>query len=371
MPAELLADPLGIACAFSNGRSRRWLISGDAGKSRLAADLLAGLAELVYPHGTVDSAKTIECYLVGLRDMAAFMAARGVAGGATALTRAVLVEYWMQAGPMRETWTRRMLAGYHAAAGVLDPAVLALTTGRHFTPQSRSTPLTPYTEQEWEKLQQEFRRVTDEAFNVHRHALAGAKSGCDPRDGGWNEDNLRHLLSRIGPCAAARVDAHLGKKPGWVVYHGGVRATCDELFPSATVAMAYRLLFGTVSGIVPDGVADLGVGDIEWAGDATVLLGYVKGRTAAESVTLPRRAVRLLEQWLEHSALLRRHAPPEVTGRLWLHYNYSGSPRWPATIARGTQAAVVKKRDLPPVDQRRIRTTYLSLRDRGSWHGSA
>ena len=35
----------------------------------------------------------------------------------------------------------------------------------------------------------------------------------------------------------------------------------------------------------------------------------MKGRTAAESVTLPRRAVRLLEQWLEHAALTRRHAP--------------------------------------------------------------
>ena len=72
------------------------------------------------------------------------------------------------------------------------------------------------------------------------------------------------------------------------------------------VTAAYRLLLGMYSGIVPDGIADLGVGDIHWAGDATVLLGYVKRRTAAESVTLPRKAVRLLEQWLEHSALYPR-----------------------------------------------------------------
>ena len=69
--------------------------------------------------------------------------------------------------------------------------------------------------------------------------------------------------------------------------------------------IAYRLLFGIYSGIVPDGIADLVTGDIDWAGDSTILLSYVKGRTAAESLNLPRPAVRLLEQWLAHSALLR------------------------------------------------------------------
>ena len=75
------------------------------------------------------------------------------------------------------------------------------------------------------------------------------------------------------------------------------------------MVVAYRLLLGVYTGIVPDGIAGLGVSDIDWAGDAAVLLSYVKGRTAAESLTLPRRAVRLLEQWLEHSAPLRDHAP--------------------------------------------------------------
>ena len=62
------------------------------------------------------------------------------------------------------------------------------------------------------------------------------------------------------------------------------------------------------------------LGDIDWAGDASVLLSYVKGRTAAESLTLPKAAVRLLARWLEHSALLRRFAPPALRGELWLRY---------------------------------------------------
>ena len=66
MPAKLLTGPPGIACEFSDGRQGRWLI-GDAGDPALIGDLLAGLAELVHPHGTVDAAGTVASYLIGLR----------------------------------------------------------------------------------------------------------------------------------------------------------------------------------------------------------------------------------------------------------------------------------------------------------------
>ena len=76
---EAADGPPGIACEFSDGRQGRWLI-GDAGDPALIGDLLAWLAELVHPHGTMVAAGTVASYLIGLRDIAAFMAARGVAG---------------------------------------------------------------------------------------------------------------------------------------------------------------------------------------------------------------------------------------------------------------------------------------------------
>jgi hypothetical protein len=85
-------------------------------------------------------------------------------------------------------------------------------------------------------------------------------------------------------------------------------------------------MFGVYSGIVPDGIDDLLIGDIDWAGDASVLLSYVKGRTAAESVNLPRRAVRLLEQWLARSALLRSFAGGQDCRRLWMGLSRPGQP---------------------------------------------
>ena len=122
------------------------------------------------------------------------------------------------------------------------------------------------------------------------------------------------------------------------------------------VRTAYRLLLGMYSGIVPDGIADLGVGDIDWAGDATVLLGYVKRRTAAESVTLPRKAVRLLEQWLEHSALTREHAPAGLAGACGC--TTTGSPRR-AGAAGSPPARPVgwAPRTGVQVDRRRVRTS--------------
>ena len=160
-----------------------------------------------------------------------------------------------------------------------------------------------------------------------------------------------------GPLSTARVAAHLGVSPAWVAKRGGIRAALTDLFPNAGIVIACRVLLGSYCGVVPDGIADLGIDDIDWAGDAAVLLGYVKGRSAAESVTLPRRAVRLLEQWLEHSALARRHAPTELAGELWLHCGHRSDTRWRTTINPETHRAWGKKHSIE-VDRRRIRTTF-------------
>ena len=52
-------------------------------------------------------------------------------------------------------------------------------------------------------------------------------------------------------------------------FAGGGPAASRDLFPHLDVAIAYRLLFGVYSGIVPDGIDDLATGDIDWAGDAS------------------------------------------------------------------------------------------------------
>jgi len=370
MPAGLLQDPPGISCVFSDGRCYRRVVAAEP--AALVRDMLAGLAGLVHPHGSVDSPGTVIAYVHGIADIARFMRERGAGGGAAQLSRGLLAEYWMQAGGNDESVTRRMLASFDAASGggALPPGACALAAGRHFKARPSSSPLVPYTQEEWERLHQVCRQIADEAFAGHRRALKSAADGQDPRDGGWTAGNQRWLLMRLGPSSDRQAGEYLGRSGSWTGKRGGIRAASDELFPDVNVVIAYRLLLGIYTGIVPDGIAGLGIGDIDWAGDASILLGYVKGRTAAESQTLPRRAVRLLEQWLEHSAQVREHAPAELRGSLWLYYNYGGQARWQTTTGTSTHQLWGRQHGVS-VDRRRIRTTYLSLRDRTRWHGSS
>jgi hypothetical protein len=370
MPAELIEDPPGISCVFSDGRRYRRTITAEP--ASLVRDMLAGLAALVHPHGSIDSPGAVIAYVHGVLDIARFMRERGADGDAAQLSRGLLAEYWMQAGGINESVTRRMLASFDAGGGgALQAGARTLAAGRHFKAKPSSSPLIPYTEEEWTRLHQACRDDVDEAFARHRQALRLAASGRDPRDGGWTPANKRWLLMRLGPLSDGQAGEYLGRSATWVARRGGgTRAASEELFPCVNVVVAYRLLLGVYTGIVPDGIAGLGIGDIDWAGDSHVLLSYVKGRTAAESRTLPRRAVRLLEQWLEHSAQVRAHAPAPLRGSLWLYYSYSGPSRWLTTTEASTHRLWAARHGVS-ADRRRIRTTYLSLRDRSRWHGSS
>jgi hypothetical protein len=139
-----------------------------------------------------------------------------------------------------------------------------------------------------------------------------------------------------------------------------------------------RSIVSVYSGIVPDGVDDLVLADLDWAGDASILLSYVKGRTAAESLTLPRPAVRLLEQWLEHSRLLRGFLCPPERDQLWVgvrqrgHVSVTAGPVQRGVTRRWLAQHGVLDEDGQPLKlhRHRIRTTHESMRDKRSWRGS-
>jgi len=110
-----------------------------------------------------------------------------------------------------------------------------------------------------------------------------------------------------------------------------------------------------------------------------VLLSYVKGRTARESLTLPPRAVRLLEQWLDHSALLRGFLPEERRRELWprLVFASHGDHIRTERPAYPTPWSWMKRSGLRDDDGQmlrlhthRIRTTFEVMRDRRAWFGS-
>jgi hypothetical protein len=372
-------DPLGLTCVFSDGRRAEFDLS-DLPNPGLTRDLATGLVELIHPHGSADSGSTVDGYVAALRAMVRALAEQSFHGGAGDLRRGQLAQFWM-AGPTRlEALTRALVEGYARSGGALHAGVLELAAGRHFNIQPNRQPLPPYPEVEWQRLTEVCRQLVDDSYAAHRRALEAVRQGHHPGESSWTWQNFCWLLARLGPVATPRVVAELGMTYSAFRHRGSsvFYQALQDVFPHLDVVIAYRLLFGVYSGIVPDGIADLQVGDIEWAGDSTILLSYVKRRTAAESLNLPRAAVRLLEQWLAHSALLRGLVAPTDRNRLWLGLSQLGHPRLIRSVDRVVLQRWVLRHGLVDVDgqplkihRARIRTTHHAMRNKRTWTGNA
>jgi hypothetical protein len=377
MPATVETDPPGIWCMFSDGSTASFSMDGLPCPG-LAEDLLTGLAGLIHPHGSVDAGGTASAYILAFREMTRRLSASGFTGRAADLRRTDLTEYWMGTTGSRESCTRRALESLARDGGILDPPVAELVAGRNFNQIPFRRPLPPYREAEWERLAAVCEKIAGTAFTAHKEALAAASRGTHPGKGRWSRENVAWLLARTGPAGAEQTGQLTGCSSGTVRRRTGFQEVSADLFPALDVVIAYRLLFGIYSGIVPDGIEDLAVSDIDWAGDASVLLSYVKRRTSAESLNLPRRAVRLLEQWLDHSALLRGHAGPGDRERLWLGTSRPGGSALIRQIGRTAIRRWALRHNVTSDDggplkihRSRIRTTHLSLRDKSAWAGRA
>ena len=224
---------------------------------RLARDLLVGLVELIHPHGTVDAAGSVGHYAQSIRDMARKLAGLGFAGTAADLRRGLLVEYWMAASGPREACTRRMLQAFQVLTGVFDADVAELIAGRAYNQQRNHRQLPPYSEAEWDQLIHTCRTIVDESFAAHQQALVAADRGRHPSIGGWTPANLRWLLARLGPVSSTAFGAEVGCTQSAVQQRGGFAQASAEMFPTLDALIAYRLLFGAYSGVVPDGIDDL------------------------------------------------------------------------------------------------------------------
>lgn len=380
MPTRVVDTPLGLSCVFSDGSRAEFDLEG-TGNSRLARDLAVGLVELIHPHGSADTAGSVGHYVRGLHRMMRTFADQGFSGGAGDLRRGQLAQFWMAGPNWLESLTRYLVEGYARSGGRLGDGVLELAAGRHFNLHRNRRPLPPYSEDEWQRLAAVCRQQVDDSYATHRHALASAAGGRHPGAGVWTHQNFCWLLSTLGPIGSNDAAEAIGMSIN-VFRHRGVTAIFHEaalaMFPHLDVVIVYRLLFGIYSGIVPDGIADLEIEDIDWAGDSTILLSYIKRRTAAESTTLPRPAVRLLEQWLAHSALLRSFVPPQERATLWLGMSQPGYSRRLGDVNRSAIGRWMRRYHIVGDDgqpmklhRSRIRTTHHAMRDKKSWTGNA
>ena len=380
MPTMVVDTPLGLSCVFSDGSRAEFDLTGSPNPT-LVRDLAVGLVEPIHPHGSADTAGTVDHYVRALHRMVRTLADQGFTGGIADLRRGQLAQFWMAGPNWLEALTRSLVEGYARSGGRLGEGVLELAAGRHFNIQPYRRPLPPYYGGRMASADRGLPTAGRCFHAAHRQALASVPGGRHPGTGAWSHQNFCWLLSTLGPigsCEAAEaIDMSIN-----VFRHRGTTAVFHEaalaMFPHLEVVIAYRLLFGIYSGIVPDGIAGLEIGDIDWAGDSTVLLSYVKRRTAAESTTLPRPAVRLLEQWLAHSALLRSFVPPDEQTTLWLGMSQPGNSRRLEEVSRSAVGRWTRRHGIVGEDgeplklhRSRIRTTHHAMRDKKSWTGNA
>jgi hypothetical protein len=379
MPARVIEEPLAVRFVLRNGREWTANLAG-LPNHYLARDLAVGLAGCAHPHGGIGAVNPAKSYAVSVRQMVKKLAKTGFAGGAAELSKAMLLRFWLAGTHERECDTRILLKALDEATGCLRPEVRAMLEGRAILPHPPVGTYVAYTDGEWERLETACRTVIDESRQGQRAMLNLATAGQDPRESRrHSEADIAWLMLRDGPLAGHAycdyIKGFVRKRPE--ASYATVRSVREGLFPTPRVQVAYRLLLGIYSGVVSDGIDGLEIGNIEWAGDSTILLSYYKGRTGPEGATPPKQAVRLLERWLQHAEVLRKFAPDELRDALWI-----------AAEPHGTNGVVGHSatnkpqrdfiRDLQLVDdlgerlevhRGRIRTTYEERLARRGWTG--
>jgi hypothetical protein len=381
MPAEVIADPVPcLAYVVRDGSRKAWVEGGRC--PRLALDLLAGAANLVHPHGRLDSRGSVTNVLIGIRRLVNFASERGFSGGAQELRRPLLVEFWMGSSSADERLTKAALRALDQETGMLDPKVRALIHGRSFNPTRHGDNIPPYSEAEWSRIIGTCERHVRGELAAHRAVVQQGRAGRDPLpEGDWAPGNAAWLLIKHGPLTVGQLRRRLHTPVRSQLTACRVLAAARRsLFPDTQVVISYQILFGAYTGVVPDGIDSLGLEDLDWSGDTRALLRYFKGRTSREGVALSGRAVRLMERWLEHSAVLRPHLPAAEAAALWIR-DEPTAPSQATTLTRITPPTVqewVRRRELRDdqggwlrIHRQRIRTTFHSHRDRRAWTGSA
>ncbi|MFD9281077.1 hypothetical protein ACFWD7_27910 [Streptomyces mirabilis] len=384
MPGSVIDEPLGVSCVFMDGRRAEFFLNEDR-LPQLARQLMRALADLVKPHGDLDSPDSVRGYLVSIRFFLRDLDKHGFAGTAEDLSRPVLARALLALKQGRhESPVRLLLRRLDDLEGVFEADVRRFVDGRNFhaRPAEDRHPLVPYSEREWANLISVCEGITGRAYTAFKAAVQEAERGQDVTVGGWSRENVQWMLRHRGPegTLPRRVRGqYAAVRQLTKIYPGAGNEAVAALFPGPGIVFAYRILLGTRTGIVADGIAGLGLGDIDWAGDKTILVDYIKGRTAKESLTLSRSAVRLLERWLEHSAVLRQFAPAELRGRLWLRFNPSGTYKWSAgRFPKPDEWNWYERNGLVDAEGKpflihspRIRTTFEASKDRRIWQSTS
>lgn len=378
MPGRVIADPLSVEFMLPGEAASYVRRLDDLPNSELARDLAAGLAAATHPHGPIRTRSVAQQYVTTMRRMAFDFEKQRVGGGLSQLSPAALVRYWLECDYHRERRIRAVLRAYAAQGGHLDSAIIRHLDGRRINKAFKSRPNQPYSENEWQHLAVTLDAHIASAWARHQDTMQAAERGSDPRLHSVTADNLAWLLARLGPTGLRDLNDEHGLSVPAAVHAEVMRG----LFPDSMTAFAYNTAFAMRTGIVPDGIDSLTADSLRRTSDSTMIVSYRKGRTGGEALNLPRDAVRLIDKWMQHSALLRTHAAA-LGEKVWIHIGSQRTwlvrtgpliysrPRSQSRRQAWVQSSGVTGDNGQPlaIHGGRVRATYHHRRDRSSWTG--
>ncbi|WP_205328662.1 hypothetical protein [Glycomyces sp. YM15] len=379
MPAEI-REPLTVVFTLQGGVIYERKLH-DLPDQVLAADIATGLAGATQPHGPIRTISVARQHLSTMRRMARELHESGFRGGFADLTPARVVEHWLGCHYYAERIIRVNLRAFAASGGELHQGIRAHLDGRRINLRTPSQPNQPYSDAEWQRLKAACDAIVRADRRAQAQVLEAVERGKDPVLHGPSADNLAWLVARAGPAPSKQLIAAL-QLPSCPSRHrealqGQFRDLHRALFPDRVTAFTYNILFAMKSGIVPDGIDKLTLGDLHRTGEHTALLSYVKGRNGTESLNLPRDAIRLLDDWLQRSTMLRDRATA-FADQLWVYLQPGIIRSRVASIPRAQHLRhewPLKAGLLDDQGERfqlhggRIRATYQHRRDRSTWTG--
>lgn len=337
---------------------------------RLVAPLAEEVARLSNEFGGATSVHTVKKYRLVIRDLVNWTCANSpqtqTLSGLTFRNFYSVVNTFDSDG---EAKLRRLLVSASENQTGMDAPSTDLArhaAGTNVNQRKKSTPLSPYSKSEIERLKDACRSEVQE-WREARAALETLAA---------NESNSSAIAAakkRLGTADQLMKSGSLAGKDERRVF----TIATGAFYPELTTLLAYRILIGLELGLPAESIDTLKVTDISWSGPRTMRVSYTKNRahglqTALYSNAGPWSGPSLVQELCEALAPARENLS---TSSLWPTPRVEEGfvSRW-ATQTRARRKLVgrhVLKDDFGEdlsLDMRRLRTTWTARKSR-EWNG--
>jgi hypothetical protein len=279
MSTEIIEVPLALRTRFPNGQATHRFAGLPL--TGLVRQLLEGVVVMCSSGGTIKSRWTAQVMAARLRLAVRRLDARGFTGGIGDLRAGDLVA--VCATEDVETVLRPALRAYDELhPGRLHVSVRRFLDGRWLSRPRRSEPVRPYSKDEEEQIRRACRAsivaVEDRVAQARAEAATGGEYGPKTVS---SPAHLLWTLEREGPLSLDEVGRRLGRS---MYYYQSVpdaprpSRLARRLWPGAVDLIAFRTLLGLETGIVPEGIANLRVDDLQRVDGREVIIGWEKQR---------------------------------------------------------------------------------------------